>query len=469
MKSKRNLIEICLLGVVLLPALSSGAQNLTFHSSTYPVGSGPVMPAVADLNGDGKLDLIIPIAVFTCADPAHNSSGNTLMVLTNNGSGGFGSNATLTVGTGPIDVAAADLNGDGQVDLISANITDNTLTVLTNNGSGGFGFSATLPVGAGPSCVVAADVNGDGCLDLISANSHTNTLTVWFNNGSGGFFTDATLTVGAGPYCVTAADLNGDGRVDLISANYGAASGNTLTVLTNNGSGGFGSNATLTVGAGPLWVAAADVNGDGKLDLISASFSENSWTVLTNNGSGGFGVNATLFDPLVGFVADAFAVGDFNGDGYVDLICGTSGPGCSGGDNYLIVFTNNGSGDFGYNTTLLAGNKTNPVAADLNGDGQLDLIVANFLDGTVTVLMNTSVFPPSSLTPKLTINLEAKDVRVAWPSVSPGWSLQQNTDLRTPNWLPSGYDGYGIADDGTNKSITMPPAHGDLFFRLLHP
>lgn len=270
MKSKRNLIEICLLGVVLLPALSSGAQNLTFHSSTYPVGSGPVMPAVADLNGDGKLDLIIPIAVFTCADPAHNSSGNTLMVL-------------------------------------------------------------------------------------------------------------------------------------------------------------------------------------------------------TNNGSGGFGVNATLFDPLVGFVADAFAVGDFNGDGYVDLICGTSGPGCSGGDNYLIVFTNNGSGDFGYNTTLLAGNKTNPVAADLNGDGQLDLIVANFLDGTVTVLMNTSVFPPSSLTPKLTINLEAKDVRVAWPSVSPGWSLQQNTDLRTPNWLPSGYDGYGIADDGTNKSITMPPAHGDLFFRLLHP
>lgn len=469
MKTKQNLIQTCLVVAVLLQAATSEAQNLTFTSTTYPVGSGPVVPAAADVNGDGRLDLIIPIAVFSCVEPQHNSLGNTLVVLTNNGSGAFGYNATLGVGTGPLDVAAADVNGDGHVDLISANFNENSLTVLTNNGSGGFGLGATLSVGAGPSYVLAADLNGDGCLDLVSANSLTSTLTVWFNNGSGGFVTNATLNVGYGPYCVAAADVNGDGFVDLISANFGGGGGNSLTVLTNNGSGGFGLNATLTVGNGPLWVVAADVNADGRPDLLSANFSGNSWTVLTNNGGGGFVSSATVNDPIGGFSPCSFTAEDYNGDGRLELICGTSGPGCSGGDNALIVLTNNGAGVYGYNTTLYAGNKINVLAADVNGDGKLDLITANYLDGTVTVMMNTSVFPAPTFTPKLAMNLQREGMRVAWPSVSPGWSLQENPDLRTPTWLPSGYGGYGIADDGTNKSLTLPFTTKNLFFRLLHP
>ena len=195
------------------------------------------------------------------------------------------------VGIDPYCVVAADVNGDGKLDLISANYTDSTLTVLTNNGSGGFGSNATLNVGSGPNWVAAADVNGDGKPDLISANYGFNgsghTLTVLTNNGSGGFGSNATLTVGIGPYCVVAADLNGDGKLELISANYGNEGvGNTLTVLTNNGSGTFGSNATLTVELGPACVVAADVNGDGKLDLISANQGANGnrmvLTVLIN-------------------------------------------------------------------------------------------------------------------------------------------------------------------------------------------
>src|SRR5262249_18384559 len=108
--------------------------------------------------------------------------------------------------------------------------SDGTLTVLTNNGSGIFGSNATLTVGGGPECVITADVNGDGFPDLISANSTSNSLTVLTNNGNGGFVLDTTLHVGSSPRSVTAADVNGDGHIDLICANNG---GSTLSVLTN--------------------------------------------------------------------------------------------------------------------------------------------------------------------------------------------------------------------------------------------
>jgi len=219
------------------------------------------------------------------------------------------------VGSNPFSVVAADVNGDGKVDLISANYNSaGTLTVLTNNGSGGFGFNASLTVGSAPASVVAADVNGDGKLDLISANSGASTLTVLTNNGSGGFGSNATLNVGSEPNWVVAADVNGDGKLDLISANAGPS---TLTVLTNNGSGGFGSNATLNVGSEPFFVVAADVNGDGKVDLISANNGAGTLTVLfntpmfagnftgnfTGNGSGLTALNAASL--TTGTVPDA--------------------------------------------------------------------------------------------------------------------------------------------------------------------
>jgi formylglycine-generating enzyme required for sulfatase activity len=313
-------------------------------TSTLTVGSFPVSVVAADVNGDGRVDLI-------CA----NNGDNTLTVFANNGSGVFGANATLPVGSGPAYVVAADVNGDGKLDLICANNGTNTLTVLTNNGNGVFGANATLTVGNGPFTVAAVDVNGDGSLDLICANSGTNTLTVLTNNGSGVFGANATLTVGDGPFTVAAADVNGDGKVDLMSANVDS----TLTVLTNDGSGGFVFSATLPGGTGPGSVAAADVNGDGKVDLICADMYGGTLRVLTNNGSGVFGANATL---TVGNGPFSVVAADVNGDGKVDLICPNIG------DNTLTVLTNNGS-----------------------GDGKVDLISANAFDGTLSVLLNASV------------------------------------------------------------------------------
>ncbi len=292
--------------------------------ATLVVGNFPLFVAAADVNGDGKLDLI-------SADFGSGGSGNTLTIWTNNGNG-FGYNSTLTVGSGPCAIAAADVNGDGKVDLISANAYDGTLTVLTNNGMGGFDLSATLPVGASassyPDSVAAADVNGDGKPDLISANSNDGTLTVLTNNGNGGFGLNATLAVGLAPASVIAADVNGDGKPDLISAN---ANDGTLTVLTNNGHGLFGFNATLNVGlisgSSPENVVAVDVNGDGKPDLVCADFGDDTLTVLTNNGSGGFGTGAILSVGVAGSEPNSVAAADVNGDGKPDLISANFGTG----------------------------------------------------------------------------------------------------------------------------------------------
>ena len=246
-----------------------------FNLSSSPgVGNAPASIAAVDVNGDGKVDLI-------CDD----YYDYALSVLTNSASGGFVLSGTYSVGNYPIVVAAADVNGDGKPDLICVNQGSGSLTVLTNNGSGRFVLASSPVVGNGPTSVTAADVNGDGKVDLISANWNSNTgntLTVLTNNGSGGFVLAGTYSVGYAPYFVTTADVNGDGKLDLITANYGEGAGNTLTVLTNNGSGIFGSNATINVGNAPICVAAADVNGDGKVDLISANSGNNTLSVLTN-------------------------------------------------------------------------------------------------------------------------------------------------------------------------------------------
>jgi hypothetical protein len=415
---KRNILALpgIFFGCYFLMAVNFvSAQSLTFSPNMYTASTlSPTSVIAVDINGDGKLDLIgvdsgsATLTVFTnngyggfgsnslvnagstvvwavAADVngdnkpdlicANGSDTGLLTILTNNGSGSFGSNATLSVGYGPVCVAAADINGDHKVDLISANVYASTLTVYTNNGSGGFGFSATLPAGPNPICVVAADLNGNGKVDLVSANAYANTLTVLTNNGTGVFGSNATCNVGSDPVSVVAADLTGSGKMDLITANYGSASGNTLTVLTNNGTGVFGTNATLVVGNGPESVVATDINGDGKLDLISANSLDNTLTVLTNNGTGGFGTNTTLWE---GESPVCVVAADVNGDGRMDLISG---------DRYTGLTVQTQVGFTAYVHTV--GNEPySVVAVDINNNSNLDLITANSANGTLTVLTN---------------------------------------------------------------------------------
>ncbi len=164
--------RLLVLPMLLIMVHQAAAENGYFAPATsYQVGSGSTCAATADVNGNGKIALI-----------SANLIDGTLTVLTNNGSGGFGSNDTLNVGlsisSGPAFVLMADVNGDGKLDLISANTVDNTVTVLTNNRSGRFVLDATLTVGTYPVSVAAVDINGNGKIALVSVNENDGTLTV---------------------------------------------------------------------------------------------------------------------------------------------------------------------------------------------------------------------------------------------------------------------------------------------------
>ncbi len=323
---------------------------------------------------------------------------------------------TYHVGLETSGVAAADVNGDGSLDLICANYSNNTLTVLTNNGSGVFVTNGTYHVGKGPTYVTAADLRGSGMVDLVCANyggGGGTTLSILTNNGSGVFGSNATVTVGLGPSCVLAADLRGTGHLDLVSANSGTnGNGQTLSVLTNNGSGIFHLANTLTVGTDPVNVVAADVNGDGRLDLICANDLGGSVTVLTNKGSAQFVTSTTISDsgdPVW------LAATDVNGDGKVDLVVAD----IQAGD--LRVMTNAGNGSFATDAILVLPTSLGvsfigpsiPISvcvADVNGDGYPDLICAAYYGvpdlGAVLVYTNSAAY-------RFTTN------RLAWVDVQP--------------------------------------------------
>ena len=357
-------------------ALNSGTAFLysgSFMLASSPaVGIEPYSVISADVNGDGKPDLISANANTT------NSAGeaDTLTVLTNNGRGGFALSSSPNVGSDPMSVTSADVNGDGKTDLISANRLDNTLTVLTNNGRGNFVIASSPSAGSFPRSVISMDVNGDGKSDLVSTGAGISTVQT--NDGSGGFAFASSLSVPFS-FMMTSADVNGDGQPDLITGT------SPIAVLTNNGNGEFTQSYSRSL-SGVGTVTSADVNGDGKPDLISTSTGSIFLNLLTNAGSGRFEQN---YDgPIIGSGHRSVTTADVNGDGKPDVIA--TRPGISSG---VTVLTNSGTGDFLFSSSEPVGDSPlSVISADVNGDGRVDLITGNTEGNTLTVLFNVARF-----------------------------------------------------------------------------
>jgi hypothetical protein len=341
-----------------------------------PVGAGPRALATGDFNNDGATDLAV----------ADGGSGD-VSVLLGNGDGTFGSPERLAYGMSPVAVVASDLDGDGSVDLVTASPVDlghtsagesfaTRLSVLPGHGDGAF------LAGTPPAALAAADFNRDGSPDLAAADGTTNDVTVYLGAGDGTLPTQFRYPVGQDPVGIATADFNGDGRPDLAVADHGS---DDVTILLGLGDGQFRTSQVIPgVGDGPSAIAAGDFNGHGPIDLVVVDSLSDQVVLLPGNGDGSFADPVVLAQLPRGSDPVAVALGDFNGDGRLDVAVADEGT------DAVTFLRGNGNGTFGAPVTVPVGGAPDALAAvDFDGDHRDELAVATNPAGGDTAAAGT--------------------------------------------------------------------------------
>jgi hypothetical protein len=358
---------------------------LSFQRPVHlPAGSHPQTVLIADVNHDGNNDLLIA-----------NSGSSNLSVYLGDGKGGFApaQGSPFPAGPSPNDLALGDFNGDGHLDVAVANHGVKLVTVLLGDGRGGFAFAPGSPFGVPsnphPHGIVAADFNGDGKLDVAVDSWGEDKVLVLFGKGDGGFESPGVkFVVGPAPYeRLRTADLNGDGHSDLITSNWKGAS---VSVLLGDGKGSLAltGGRSIPVPASPFGLAIGDFNGDRRLDIAIVHYSgqatdpgKNGLSVLYGHGDGTFTL-APGSPFSVGHYPPTVVAGDLNGDGIDDIVIPNHR------DNTVTIY-------LGYKDRIRPANGS-PLAVghgpqcaaigDLNGDGKADLVVSDELDNDVVIL-----------------------------------------------------------------------------------
>jgi hypothetical protein len=342
----------------------------------------PFALTVADFNEDGRPDLAI--------------TGNVrVYVMLGSGNGTFSaaSGSPLPVPSPPYDdlgspyagpgLAVGDFNHSGHLGLAVGLFQNEAAATLFGNGNGTFTYSGTLANAEGMTLMsmAAADFNSDGNLDLVALGGTNGSSPVALLGYSQGAFNGVSQSFEIVGSSLAAGDFNGDGKLDVVTADNNLVGGpGTEQMLLGNGDGTFTRGSSLNAIG---FVTVGDFNGDGKLDLAVCDTSDNNVTIFLGNGNGEF-TTASGSPIAVGTQPEAIVAGDFNNDGKLDFAIANFG------DNTVSLLLGNGDGTFtpASGSPYAVGNgPISLTAADFNGDGKLDLAVANLTDGTVSILV----------------------------------------------------------------------------------
>ncbi len=417
------------------------ANTLNFKPKVdFTTGTTPYNVAVGDLDGDGKADMVVVNRASNTASIYRN------LKTVNNGSittDSFSSPTTVSGGSTLVNVKLADLDGDGKPEILFTSAGDSRVYYFKNNSTSGsisFASSVFVATATTPAVLVLTDVDGDGKIDIAVSEATTNTLGILRNTstaaGTISFAAQVTFATGTTPQGLAVADFNKDGKPDLAVANGGT---NTVSVFINTATAGtitsssLASGVTFTTGtsSAPTDIQAADIDGDGKPDLIVSNNSLGNISILQNTisststtiTSGAFASNV---DFTIATGPTGLYVGDLNGDGKLDIAVNNSGSGT------VSVFRNTAtpgtisSGSLATRVDLTVG--TAPVGAniaDLDGDGKPEILVANSGSAKLSVFKNYPLPPVSAITGTLTLcpsaNTTLSDATTGgtWISVRP--------------------------------------------------
>ncbi len=354
----------------------------------------PIATVAADFNGDGILDL----AVETEYAP---TPGYSIAVYFGKGDGTFTAGPTSVVPGEVVDyMVAADLTGDGKQDLVMSNFGGNTVTVLLGKGDGTFAVAPGFPLNAGNGTGAAAfgDFNHDGKLDLAIPITDDMEIVILLGNGDGTFAPAAgsPIQTGLGVSSVVVGDFNGDGKLDLAASNLDfGGTGQVVTVLLGNGDGTF-TQAASPVAPYSFSLVTADFNGDGKLDLAVMDYEGNGATILLGNGDGTFAAGtACCGAQITGSHVIGINVGDFNADGKLDLVFSIFNQNANSA--YETTALGNGDGTFTATNFSIAVSaiQSQPALGDFNGDGKLDIATVSDPYSELAVLLQMPAGAPA--------------------------------------------------------------------------
>ena len=358
----------------VLPTQIALAQT-TFGSQQIicDTANGAISVYAADLDGDDDDDVLAAALL-----------GDQVVWYENLG-GSFGVEQTISATSDYASgVYAKDLDGDNDADVLVASENDNTVAWFENLG-GSFGPKQVISTASSePSEVFAADLDGDGDYDVLSASLSDDKIAWYENDGSGNFGAQQVITTSAdAAWSVYAADLDGDGDLDVLSASAGD---DKIAWYENDGSGTFGEQQVITTNAAdsPTDVYAADLDGDGDYDVLSASELDDKIAMYENLGGGIFGAQQVISTAADGAYS-VYAI-DFDGDGDVDVLS------ASGSDDKIAWYENDGSGAFSTQQVIstAADGARDAYAANLDGDGDFDVVSASVIDDKVAWYENLS-------------------------------------------------------------------------------